>query len=122
MIDENVKLVFEQFASIANLATSTSRATAIDAMRIPFDDVKARLQALLLYGSDLFVCQFLHHLESEVKRIKTTQKLTFMTPPQRAPCRLWLRLLGLMAGIVDLLPFGQLHMEHFNFISSRSII
>ena len=80
----NLSPVFEQFSRIDSLVTSVRRATAIDVMIIPYEGIKAKLQILSLSGANLFADKFLNTMESEVKRIETTFKLSFQEP---APCQ-----------------------------------
>ena len=82
-LDENISSVFEQFSRIVSLATSVRRSTAIDAMNIPYEGVKSKLQNLPLSGTDLFADKFLDTMESEVKRIETTSKLSLREPAPR---------------------------------------
>ena len=79
-LDEKISSVFKQFSRIISLETSVRRSTAIDAMNIPYEGVKAKLQNLPLSAADLFTDKFLDTMESEVKHIETTSKLSFREP------------------------------------------
>jgi hypothetical protein len=76
-LDENIGYVFEQFSLIASLTTSIRQTTAIDVMNIPYKGVQVKLQSLPLSGADLFADKFLDTMESKVKCIETTSKLSF---------------------------------------------
>ena len=84
-LDESLIIGLEQFTRISLRATTARRDNVVSALNIPYDSVNTKLQNLPMFGKDLFAGQFLDLLETEAKRIDTTQKISFPQPPKPPP-------------------------------------
>ena len=79
-LDEILRFSLDQFTRISLLSTRTRRTNVVDALYIPHEGAKKKLEDLPLMGKDLFGGKFQEILEVEAKRIETSDKLSLKKP------------------------------------------
>ena len=84
-LDQGLRTVIDQFARISTLATSTRRSNVLDALFLPSEGARKRLDALHLTGPDLFAGKFQESMEAEAKRFEATKKQSTFVILRRQP-------------------------------------
>ena len=84
-LDNGLQSVLSQFARVAALATSVRRGNVLDALFLPSQGARKRLEALPLLGNDLFAGKFEDFMQAEAKRLKATEKINLKRPPTPTP-------------------------------------
>ena len=84
-LDQGLRTVIDQFARISTLATSTCRSNVLDALFLPSEGARKRLDALPLTGPDLFAGKFQESMEAEAKRLEATEKINLKKPQAPVP-------------------------------------
>ena len=79
-LDRGLCTVLEQFARVSTLATSSRRSNVLDALFLPSEGARKRLDALPLVGNDLFAGKFQESMEAEAKRLEATDKINLKKP------------------------------------------
>lgn len=79
-LDNGLRSVLGQFTRLSTLATSTRRGNVLDALFLPSQGARKRLETLPLFGSDLFAGKFDECMQAEAKRLKATEKINLKIP------------------------------------------
>ena len=74
-LDDCLRICMDQFSRVSSLSTSVRRGNVLDAIFLPTEGARTRLEALPRLGKDLFDGKFQLTLEEEAKRIKATDKI-----------------------------------------------
>ena len=84
-LDHGLRTSLDQFSRISTLEVTARRANVLDALFLPSEGARKRLQALPLLGPDLFAGKFQKSMEAEAKRLEATEKINLNKPSQPAP-------------------------------------
>ena len=84
-LDHGLRTSLDQFSRISTLAVTARRANVLDALFLPSEGARKRIQALPLLGPDLFAGKFQESMEAEAKRLEATEKINLNKPSQPAP-------------------------------------
>ena len=81
-LDDCLRICMDQFIRISMLATTARRTNVLDAIFLPSDGARTRLESLPLLGTDLFGGKFQEAMEAEAKRLEATEKINLRKPSQ----------------------------------------
>ena len=79
-LDNCLRICMDQFIRISSLSTAVRRTNVLEAIFLPSDGAKARLESLPLLGTDLFNDKFQEAMEAEAKRLEAADRINLQKP------------------------------------------